>query len=531
MMQRTRGVAARLVAWAGVAAAVGALAVGEVAALLVDRRSSPVVAVGGLVIDRVPPAGKELAIQLFGTNDKLALVVGSVLFVCLAGAALAIAARDNGWIGLAGFGLLGALAMVAAVTRAGATAAWALPGLLAAGAGMAVLTWLLSLVGVGAVAGGTNRTAAEGPDAEGDWPPDGEPVSGATRRRFLRTSGTLIGAGAVVSLVAHRFGQFSSTNAAREAVRTSLPEPSGGPAPSIPAADVADLHYETPNAEFYRIDTALVVPRVDPADWTLTIDGLVSRPITLTFEELLRRPMIERYITLTCVSNEVGGDLIGNARWLGVPVKALLEEAGPAPDADQVVSWSVDGFTAGTPTAALLDGRDALIAVGMNGEPLPLDHGFPVRMVVPGLYGYVSATKWLRRLELTRFADFDAYWVPRGWAQQAPIKTQSRIDRPRAGSTISAGTYLVAGVAWAQHRGISAVQVRVDGGAWQDATLAAVASIDTWRLWSWSWPATPGTHVLEVRAADNAGVPQTEARAAPAPDGATGYHAITVTVR
>jgi DMSO/TMAO reductase YedYZ molybdopterin-dependent catalytic subunit len=299
----------------------------------------------------------------------------------------------------------------------------------------------------------------------------------------------------------------------------------------IPGADVADLHYETPNADFYRIDTAIIVPQVDPGDWSLTIDGRVGKPLTITWEDLLKRPMIERYVTLTCVSNEVGGDLIGNARWLGVPVRDLLLEAQPDPEADQVVSWSVDGFTAGTPTAALLDGRDALIAVAMNGEPLPLEHGFPVRMVVPGLYGYVSATKWLSRLQLTRFADFDAYWVPRGWAQQAPIKTESRIDRPRYGSEIGAGEYVVAGVAWAQHRGISAVQVRVDGGDWQDATLAEVASIDTWRLWSWSWQATSGQHVLEVRATDSTGAVQTAALAEPAPDGATGYHSVNVTVR
>ncbi len=249
---------------------------------------------------------------------------------------------------------------------------------------------------------------------------------------------------------------------------------------------------------------------MDPADWTLTIGGRVGKPMQLSFDELLRRPMIERYITLACVSNEVGGDLIGNARWLGVPVADLLDEVDPDPAADQVVSWSVDGFNAGTPTAVLRDGRDALLAVAMNGEPLPLDHGFPVRMVVPGLYGYVSATKWLSKLELTTFADYDAYWVPRGWAAQAPIKTGSRIDRPRAGQRVSAGEYVVAGVAWAQHRGVSTVEVRVDEGPWQTATLGAVASVDTWRLWSWRWQATPGDHVLEVRATDNAGAVQTD---------------------
>jgi DMSO/TMAO reductase YedYZ molybdopterin-dependent catalytic subunit len=230
------------------------------------------------------------------------------------------------------------------------------------------------------------------------------------------------------------------------------------------------------------------------------------------------------------VSNEVGGNLIGNARWLGVPLKDLLEEAVPDPAADQVVSRSDDGFSAGTPTKVLMDGRDAMIAVAMNGQPLPIDHGFPARMVVPGLYGYVSATKWLVDLELTTFAAYDAYWVPRGWAQQAPIKTESRIDKPQAG-TISAGATVIAGVAWAPHRGIAKVEVKVDNGPWQAATLAEVASVDTWRLWWLPWTAQPGDHNLQVRATDNAGDTQTEASAPPAPDGATGWHTVGVTVR
>jgi DMSO/TMAO reductase YedYZ molybdopterin-dependent catalytic subunit len=240
--------------------------------------------------------------------------------------------------------------------------------------------------------------------------------------------------------------------------------------------------------------------------------------------------MIERYVTLACVSNDVGGDLIGNAKWLGVRIKDLLVEAGPLSGADQVVGRSVDGFTVGTPTEVLLDGRDAMLAVGMNGEPLPVEHGFPVRMVVPGLYGYVSATKWLSELELTSFADYSAYWIPRGWAAKAPIKTESRIDAPRTGATIRQAQVTVAGVAWAQHRGISKVEVRVDGGAWQEATLAAVPSVDTWRQWSWTWHTTRGPHRLSVRATDNGGAAQTAEEAPPAPDGATGWHTIDVTV-
>jgi DMSO/TMAO reductase YedYZ molybdopterin-dependent catalytic subunit len=284
------------------------------------------------------------------------------------------------------------------------------------------------------------------------------------------------------------------------------------------------------NDNFYRIDTALLLPRIDPAQWRLKIHGRVRKEMELTFNDLLNRPLIERYATLSCVSNEVGGNLVGNAKWLGVPLKDILEEAGPDPAADQVVSRSDDGFSAGTPTAVMLDGRDAMIAIGMNGEPLPIAHGFPARLVVPGLYGYVSATKWVTDIELTTFAAFDAYWVPRGWSQQAPIKTQSRIDKPRSGARFAAGQTVIAGVAWAPHRGISKVEVQVDDGPWQVATLGMVASIDTWRLWSLTWNATPGDHQIRVRATDNAGETQTSQEEPPAPNGATGWHTIHVSV-
>ena len=283
---------------------------------------------------------------------------------------------------------------------------------------------------------------------------------------------------------------------------------------------------------FYRIDTALVVPQVAPDGWTLKIHGRVRNPITLTYAEAGQSvPVIERYVTLACVSNEVGGALISTSRFLGVPLKPLLDEAGPLDGADQVVSRSVDGFTAGTPTAALLDGRDAMLAVGMNGEPLPIEHGFPVRMVVPGLYGYVSATKWLAEIELSSFADFDAYWIRRGWSQQAPIKTESRIDTPQDGSSVKPGSVTIAGVAWAQHRGISKVEIQVDGGPWQSAKLAAVPSVDTWRQWALAWTAAPGKHRLTVRATDNGGETQTDALSPPDPNGATGWHSVDVTVK
>ena len=310
-----------------------------------------------------------------------------------------------------------------------------------------------------------------------------------------------------------------------------LPAPVS-PAPTLPAGVQVKgaVPYVSSNSAFYRIDTSLYPPQVDPATWQLKIHGMVKNPITISWADLLQLPMIERYVTLACVSNEVGGDLIGNALWLGTPIKDLLDEAQPLPDADQVVQRSSDGWTCGTPTAVLRDGRDALLAVGMNGEPLPVLHGFPVRMVVPGLYGYVSACKWITEIELTRFADFDAYWVPRGWAATAPIKTQSRIDTPRDGATRPAGTVVVAGVAWAQHTGIAKVEVQVDGGPWQPATLAGTVSSDTWRQWTFRWAATPGRHTIRVRATDLSGYTQTSTPAPPAPDGATGWHGIDVSI-
>jgi DMSO/TMAO reductase YedYZ molybdopterin-dependent catalytic subunit len=325
---------------------------------------------------------------------------------------------------------------------------------------------------------------------------------------------------------------LTSRRAVAEARAAVVLPPAVRQAPVVPPNVQARgaVAYVTSNADFYRIDTSLYPPQIDPAGWELRIHGMVRNPITLTWEQLLQRPMVERYVTLACVSNEVGGDLIGNARWLGTPIKALLDEAEPFPDADQVVQRSVDGWTCGSPASVLRDGRDALLAVGMNGAPLPVEHGFPARMVVPGLYGYVSACKWITEIELTRFADFDAYWVPRGWSAQAPVKTQSRIDTPRDGTGRRAGAVTVAGVAWAQHRGIARVEVQVDDGPWQPAALAGTVSTDTWRQWSWSWPATPGRHTLRVRATDTTGATQTSTGAPPAPDGATGWHAIDVTI-
>jgi DMSO/TMAO reductase YedYZ molybdopterin-dependent catalytic subunit len=286
----------------------------------------------------------------------------------------------------------------------------------------------------------------------------------------------------------------------------------------------------TSNKDFYRVDTALIVPQVSADSWSLKIHGMVGRPVELDFKTLLKRDLIERDITLTCVSNEVGGQYVGTAKWLGARLADVLREAGVHKDADQIVSKSVDGMTIGTPTAVVMDGRDAILAVGMNGQPLPPEHGFPVRMVVPGLYGYVSATKWVVDIELTRFADNRTYWVRRGWAPQAPIKTMSRIDTPRPLGKVKAGRVAVAGVAWAQHRGVEKVEVRVDGGDWHATRLASVPSTDTWRQWVYEWDARPGQHTIEVRATDRTGAVQPARRAKPFPSGATGWQSTVVTV-
>ncbi len=539
---------------AGLAAAAVAVGLGELIAVWTGPRSAPLIAVGGVVVDAVPEPVKAFAISVFGVYDKIALLVGTSLLLAVFAALVGLAARRDFRWGVAGIALFGLIGAAAALTRPNAGPAAVLPALIGAAAAVAVLHLLLRAAaaaeGVPGPAAPASRTpsgdalatdtplASSGEAGTADVPDRAAPGGGdqaarqAGRRRFLRLSVAGFGAAAVVGFLGRTLAARQGVQQARAEIK--LPAPAS-PAPPLPGTVDPPVNglseFVTPNDTFYRIDTALVVPQVDPATWQLRIHGRVARPLTLTYEQLLARPMIERYITLACVSNEVGGDLIGNARWLGVPLKDLIDEAGPLDGADQVVSRSADGWTCGTPTAALRDGRDAMLAVAMNGEPLPVEHGFPVRMVVPGLYGYVSATKWVTELELSSFADFDAYWVRRGWAAQGPIKTESRIDTPRDGGTVDAGTVTVAGVAWAQHRGVTAVEVRVDDGPWQPADPAGTVSPDTWRQWTFRWDATPGPHKLAVRAADSTGQVQPESRLDPFPDGATGWHTISVQVR
>ncbi|MFD3331948.1 molybdopterin-dependent oxidoreductase [Streptomyces sp. NPDC058700] len=508
-----------LAALGGLLAAYVSLAVADLVASRVRPEAGPVLAIGDAVVDRTPAALKDWAIRTFGESDKTVLQLGILVLLALLALGIGLLAlrhRRLGALAVAAFGLLGALA---AVTRPDSDSALdAVPSLIGAAVG-AVLLYALT----GLLTPTPPKTGATRPD----------------RRRFLIVAASTGLAATGAAALGRTVTSPVEENAVASRAAVRLPRPAS-PAPPVPAGARLRVPgispFVTPNRDFYRVDTALVVPKVDADRWRLRLHGTgVRGDLTLTLRELMARRTVERDITLACVSNEVGGPYVGNARWLGIPLAELLREAGVRPPseggpADQLVARSVDGMTIGTPVEDIMDGRDALLAFGMNGEPLPFTHGFPVRMIVPGLYGYVSACKWIESIELTTFDAYDAYWVPRGWAAQAPVKTQSRIDTPRPFGRPAAGTVTVAGVAWAQHRGIRRVEVRIDEGPWQDARLAAEDSRDTWRQWTYPWTATPGRHTLTVRATDGTGATQPERRTPTMPDGAQGWHSVVVTV-
>ncbi|WP_245721564.1 molybdopterin-dependent oxidoreductase [Nocardia crassostreae] len=520
----------------GIVAAGVILGVAELVSVLISPDSTPLQAVGDWVVDNTPDGVREWAIDLFGTSDKL------VLFVSMGAVALGVAAlaglleRVRRPIGSGIFVLFGLAATVAALTRPPAAWTWAVPSVLGVWAGIAVLRMAARRIATYAeVASGVGGDS-------GTEPVDGVKSGGAQavtaadveleRRQVVRAIAIAAAAGVGAGLAGRLFG-LQSRDVSGERAGVQLPSPSGPMTGVDPAADLRIpglASYVTPNADFYRIDTALTVPQVSKESWSLRIHGMVDREITLTYADLAARTPVERLVTLACVSNPIGGDLVGNAKWLGYRLDELLAEAGPHPDADMVLSRSIDGWTAGSPLAVMTDGRDALLAVGMNGEPLPVAHGYPARLVVPGLYGYVSATKWVTELEITRFDRAEAYWTKRGWSERGPIKTASRIDAPAARSRLDAGRITIAGVAWAQHRGISAVEVRIDDGAWQPARLAAEPTIDSWRQWVYDWDATPGEHTIWARATDGTGAVQTDQRRDVVPDGATGHPSVTVRI-
>ncbi|MFK8022558.1 MAG: molybdopterin-dependent oxidoreductase [Ilumatobacter sp.] len=520
----------------GLLATGAGLGVAELVVGLVRGSSSPVVPVGQEFIDVTPSWLKEWAIEQFGTNDKAVLVAGALVVVLGLGSIVGIfavrGAKGAAYALSAAVGVMGAWAVA---LRPEPTLGKFMPTIVGTAVSISIIWWLAP----------RSQVTADG----------NRVLVGPDRRQFVQGAvgiGSIAAiAGGVGRLLQPRFEVDNDFVLPGQPSPSTVPGAAGdGPATTIadvvpvdveldraPPIDGAELgidgieSFVVPNTDFYRIDTALTVPQVPADSWSLSISGLVDNPFSIDFDELLSRPQVERYITLSCVSNPVGGELVGNALWQGVLLKPLLEEAGLQTGAEQLVSRSIDGWTCGSPIESIMDGRDAMLAFGMNGEPLPAQHGFPVRIVVPGLFGYVSATKWVTDIALTRWDDFDAYWVPRGWSKRGPVKTMARIDTPRSGASRD-GEVAIGGVAWAVHRGISAVQIRIDEGEWLDAELGAVPSADTWVQWVYRWDTSgiTGSHTVEARALDGTGEPQPEEPRSVAPDGAQGYHRISIDV-
>ena len=502
----------------GLVTAAMSVGVGEFVAAFVRPAASPIIAVGNRVITLTPQSTKSSVEQSAGTNDKVVLIVGILILLAALGVMIGSAAMTNLYRGVAGLVVVGAFGAYCALTAPGREGTDVIPTLVATA--VSILTLILLV------------RRATGPADD----------SGATATDVGRRREFLLGAGAVTAVAAvagigGRALQHTRYDVSADRARVTLPPATGrdvaAKSTAVPRGvelGKSPVPWATPNSRFYRIDTALAVPQLSSRDWQLTIHGMVDTPITLDFAQLLARPQIERWITMCCVSNEVGGNLISNALFQGTLLADLLREAGVHADSDQLVMTSVDGMTIGAPTKVVMDGRDALLAVGMNGQPLPVEHGFPVRVVVPGLYGYISACKWVVSIEATTFADRQPYWVQGGWAAQPPIRLESRIDRPSMNGAVSVGeTVAIAGVAWDQHVGVSEVEVQVDDGPWRPARLATVPSTDTWRQWVLPWtPERSGEYRLRVRATDAEGNRQDEQVRPVFPSGATGLHSVLV---
>jgi DMSO/TMAO reductase YedYZ molybdopterin-dependent catalytic subunit len=508
-----RGVGALI----GLLAAGVAIGVGEAVAAFVRPAASPIIVVGNRVILLTPESVRRWAIRSFGTNDKHALLTGIYVVIAVVAVVVGILAIRRLWLGLVGFAAFGGFGVYCALTSNAHRTSDIIPALVATIAALAVLILLIRL----AFGEDLSITRPAGPMV-------------TDRRRFIQAGVATAGLAALTGFGGRSASKSRySVTKARSAV--TLPTPVSA-APELPSgADLGKggVPFITPTADFYRIDTALSVPQIDPATWSLRIHGMVDKEIRLSYADILARPLMERWITLACVSNEVGGDLIGTARFLGAPLADILREAGVHSGADQLVSRSSDGMSIGTPVAVVTDGRDAMLAVAMDGAALPVAHGFPVRMVVPGLYGYVSACKWIVDIEVTTFSAYDAYWVQEGWIPKAPVQLASRIDTPKSGTITYVGQSVnIAGVAWQQHVGISKVEVQIGDGAWTEARLAPVPSIDTWQQWVLPWtPDTAGAHAIKVRATGRDGAVQSTKQAEPYPGAASGLHQISVTSR
>jgi DMSO/TMAO reductase YedYZ molybdopterin-dependent catalytic subunit len=498
----------------GVLATLVGMAVGHLAAALIDPASSPVLAVGSTVIDLTPTPVKEWAVATFGTADK-PILVGSVMLGAAVLAAIGgLVARRRFAAGALVLVALVALAGAAAVLRPGAGPLDVVPALATAVTGVGALWWLTRTAPAPAT-GAASTTSGSG-------------AQHPSRRGVIIATSVLTAAAATAGGVGRLVAGLRADPA-----DVALPRPTD-PAPPFPTGldrKVPGISsFRTPNDTFYRIDTRLTLPTLGVEDYELIVDGDVENELSFSFQDLLDMDLIERDITLTCVSNDVGGPYVGGARWLGVRLTDILDRAGVGDSADQILSTDVDGMTISTPLAVATDGRDAMIAVGMNGEALPREHGFPVRMVVPGLYGYVSACKWITRMTLTTYDAQEAYWTERDWAIDAPIKIASRIDTPKSFEEIDAGRTFIAGVAWAQDRGIGKVEVQIDGGEWQTAELGPSAGVDYWRQWYLPWEARSGEYSLSVRAVTQDGEVQSPAKAMPFPDGSSGYQRIITRV-
>ncbi|MGV8847636.1 molybdopterin-dependent oxidoreductase [Tessaracoccus sp.] len=489
--------------WGLAAALVGVLA-GQITSIFTGPSSSPMDAVGGFVIDLTPGPVKEWAIATFGTGDKAFLLVVIAIVVAALGFLAGIVQRRTGWAGAVLLVALGLGSGIIAATRPSSSPTSLIPGMVAALVAVWVLRW-----GIGRLHALDGSVEADGPS-----------------RRLLMLGGAGVAIGGL-GLAAVE-GVVRPAAVGRPPIALPTPMSTSSLSPGLETQIPGLTPLRTPIEDFYRIDIALSVPRREAEDWELVIDGMVRNPYTLTFDELLAMPMVERDVTLTCVSNPIGGSYVGSTRWQGVLVADLIRRADPEARAEQVLSSGADGFSASTPLGVLLDGRDAMIAVAMDGQPLTRVHGFPARLLTPGLYGYVGATKWLEKLTLTTYEESQAYWTRRGWGEQGPVKTATRIDVP--GNNLSAGETTIAGIAWATHRGISKVEVRVDDGPWEEATLGEDVGADYWRQWSLPWAAESGTHQITARAVDGAGEVQTDAVQDVLPDGPTGHHVRTVRV-